>query len=248
MGEEKILSKHEKFLFNMHDFTDDSINPKIDDTPPPVFNEEELGAAKKESFDEGQREGVRKTLLSREQAITQLLEKISQSASALFAAESERENTYEQESIKLALSIFKKLFPTYSEKYALEELKTSILEILQTQKEQTHIIIEVAPDNVEPIVAHTQTIDTLGHNKERLTVQGKENLGTGDCRLTWSDGGAIRNTEDISNKIATLVEEALAADDRSVHDESIVKDEILQDDKNAASSEEEISVEETQNE
>ncbi len=213
-------TQKEKFFFDMNVFDENGMEQREleENKPPPVFSAQHVEAARVEGFAKGKQEGLTESQVSRDQQIAQILEKISRENVTLFEAENSREKTFEHESTKLAFALFKKLFPYYSAKVGIEDLKEAMTDILQKAAGRAEIAIEVHPGAVEDIRKHVDNIPKAGQTELKFKVQGNEALGEGDCKLSWLDGGAARNSQDLADKIFKQMEEALAADGGNVHD------------------------------
>lgn len=206
-------NKKEKFFFNVNIF--DEPDPSVPEEP--VFSEAELAAASQKSFAEGKREGMKEAEESRAQEIAKALEKIARDTSVLFAAETAREKTYESETVKLCLAAVQKIFPLYTEKHGSEELKGALESIIRKQEGQKQIVIQVTPDMVDGIKDHLSSLKSKGFDLT-LSVLGDDLLAAGACRLSWSDGGAVRNPEDIARQMEAALRELLAGTAVKVHD------------------------------
>jgi flagellar biosynthesis/type III secretory pathway protein FliH len=204
----------QKFFFDLNIF-DEKEEP--DEPPPPMFTEAELETVRQKAFAEGQAQAAKEQMESREQHISKVLDKIAQDTSILFAAESTREKTYEYESVRLCLAAFQKAFPLYIEKFGVEDLKRSLESILQRQEGQKQIIIHVAPDDVEGIQQHVARLKARGLDLH-FSVQGDPALPVGGSRLSWSDGGAVRNPDILAKEIEYALKELLAGAVPKVHD------------------------------
>ena len=134
-----------------------------------------------------------------------------------FAAELERERLYEQDSIKLCLQVFEKLFPVYNEKCGFEEMKAAMETILKRQEGQQKIVIHVAPDIAVRIEEHLQTLKK-DENGPSLMVKPDPAMPPGACKLAWEDGGAARNPEILAGEIKSMIEQALAGSVSKGHD------------------------------
>ena len=120
-----------KFFFDLHDFSDPNAAEEIEEElPPPVFNEEQLEAARREAHALGRQAGLDEAAASREQLVANMLRNISESFSKLFASEHIREKQFEQESVKLALEMLEKLFPDLNEKIGQSEIKNMIANVV----------------------------------------------------------------------------------------------------------------------
>jgi len=215
-----LRSKGKKFFFDMNVFDENGMELRELEAnkPPPAFSEEQIAAAKKSSFEKGKQEGFQESQNSIAQQVARTLKKVSQEAGKLFESEEAREKIFELESTRLALAVFEKLFPAYSAAHGLEELKAAIVDILQNAAGQSEIVIEVHPDIAGEI---RKTIeDSFGANEEKIKFNIRENdaIGPENCRLGWADGGAVRDSLALAEKIRDVMEESLAAQGGNVHD------------------------------
>lgn len=204
----------EKFFFDINIF-DEKQEPDV--PPPPTFSEQELAAEQQRSFSEGKRLGLKESTEAREQHIARVLESIAANVTTLFAAEAAREKSYEVESVRLCLAVFEKAFPLYLEKFGAEELKHHLEAVLKRHENQKQIQIHVAPDVAEGINAHLVKLRDKLPGLD-FTVQPDETLTTGACRLSWADGGAVRNPALLAGEIESVLKDLLAATAAKGHD------------------------------
>lgn len=204
-------NKAQKFFFDQNFFDDDYEEEIIEEEPPlPMFSEQELESARKESYDRGRREAMAEAQASREKHIADLVGTISQSFQTLFAAESERQACYEAEAVAVARTIFAKLFPALNDRHGLDETAAMIETTLNRLKDELEIIIEVHPDYKDDITARLETIDHEFRKTNIITVTGNDTLGPGDCRMRWHDGGAQRDISGLTEEIYRQLEHMLA--------------------------------------
>jgi flagellar assembly protein FliH len=210
----KAAQGKEKFFFNVNIFDE---RPEPEEPPPPMFSEAELEAAQKKSFAEGKQEGLAESAASRDQQVAKMIDKIAQDMAILFTAEQKREKTYEIEVVNLCLAVFQKALPMYQEKFGAEELKRTLEAILKRQEGQKHILVHVTPDMVDGITAHLQKLKATGF-EPNVTVQADEALPAGGSRLSWADGGAVRNPAAMAADMESALKDLLAGAATKVHD------------------------------
>lgn len=219
-----------KFLFHVNIFDEEEEEEELEEElpPPPTFSEEELAEARKSGYEKGKGDGFIEATKaeeeSRGQFIAETLERLSKETQTLFEQERARADMYEQEATELALGIFEKLFPLYNEQHGFDELKHSISQILQKQQNQLEIQIFVQPDIVQDIQALVGELNSNGM-QTKFDVQGDETLSNGACRMSWNDGGAMRNPENLAEQIKALMKASLAGKATKSHD-SIKEPEI----------------------
>lgn len=207
----------EKFLFNVHCFDDVPVKEAEEEPPPPTYTEAELENAKKDSFTAGYEKALQESKDSRAQQLKSIMEKISEDVGILFTQESQRAQLYEQEAVKLARAIFTKVFPLYQENFGFDELKNSIKTVLERHQEQKDITIYVNPDLTQGVQACVGKLSEK-NTAFKLTVIEDESLNSGACKLSWADGGAVRNSEAMAEQIHALIKQALAGKETKVHD------------------------------
>lgn len=201
----------EKYLFNQHIF-DEPEEPEEPEAPPaPTFSEEELETVRQKTYDEaykkGKEDGLEESKASRDQMIAQVLQKIAQDTIDIFNGEDKRENIFEQESLRLCLSVFNKCFPLYKKYIGLQDLENVLGSILENQHGQSKITIEVPEDAADGVREHLNTLSLEHSAQDRYNVIANNSLPQLSCKLKWEDGGAIRNLNEIADKIHTILQE-----------------------------------------
>lgn len=209
-----------KFLFDVNIF-DEPDEPEVPaeppPPPPPTFSEAQLEAARNAAFEEGRKKGIEEERASRDEKLAMLMGQISASMQTLFASEQAREKLYEAEAVKLAEAVFAQLFPLYNAQKGFDEMTAVLTDTIQRQEGQAEILVEVAPCQKEGIEAHIKTLTRQG-GKTAFTVSADESLEEGQCRLSWSHGGALHNAPAMAEQIRAILEETLANNGVNSHD------------------------------
>ena len=217
----KLKNKPQKFLFDTNNFSEPDKDAE-EEIIVPTFSEEELESAKRSSFEQGRAQGLKEAEESRGKFVSALLENVTVDLKSLFASEEERDKRYEYEAINLTMQIVKQLFPALNKKHGLDEIQAMLAEILDAQKEQPQIVIEVHPDYTQDIETQIHEIITSFHSTAIIDVTGKDDLGLADCRCSWKNGGARRNADALFKQIVTTLQEGLA-------DQPIIEDNEVND-------------------
>ena len=214
----------EKFLFNQHIFDEPEENePEIIEEPPaPTFSEEELEEARRSTYEQayqkGREEALAESKASRGEMIARVLQKISNDTGLLFAAEHERDALFESEVIRVALSIFEKLYPVFMETQGSEQLRRVIADILKTQEEQSEIIVETCPDSAEGVEAFLSKMTLSGNAQTRISVIANPDLSQESCQLRWKDGGAVRDGSKLAEQIRAIMVDMLGGNTANTPD------------------------------
>lgn len=210
------MTQNNKFLFNLNNFdapeeaVEEIIEEEIEqEPPPPTFSEDDLEAAKAIAHAGGVREGIAEEKARREQKTSELLEKIADNFSSLFAAEQYREKQYEEESVRLAIETLNIALPALASKIESETLQSVIKQNLQKQAEQSEIIIELNPDDTADIEKMLGVLWKDNDNAPRCKIIENEDIAVGGCSLSWADGGLIRDpaktAETIRDELQSLL-------------------------------------------
>ena len=198
-----------RFLFDLNNFDEPDAPVDVEEAPPPppTFSTDELEAAKTIAHEQGRQIGMNEERASREQKIAQLLQQVSTQFATLFAAEQERISRYEEEAVTLTLRVLGKIFPAMNERIGPYEARQAIARVLKTAGGQSEITIRIHPDytrDIEAIVAPLRDKDV---NPPNFHIIGDDSLSPGDCSLSWTDGGAVRDAA----ALADLISDSLMA-------------------------------------
>ncbi|NCO02774.1 MAG: hypothetical protein GW903_01120 [Alphaproteobacteria bacterium] len=218
------MNEHsKKFLFDIHNFDapeepEEITEDIIEDLPPPppTFSESELEAAQAVSFSKGKQEGLSEERASRNQFIAGVLDQINNSFMTLFANEIYREKTYEQEALKLALKVIDVMAPTLQARLGNEAVIKTIKETIALQSKQSEILLEIPKGTAVEIDDAIQKIWPDPDHSPKYRILESDTLPEGECKLSWKDGGMVRNHAQTVEKMKLELEELLAQTDASV--------------------------------
>ena len=208
--------KGQPFFFDSNIFDDDSQLSEEELAAQPEFTRGEMEQAKASSFEEGKRAGFKDSEENITNQMLGILQKIESDMGILFAAEDNRNKTYEAEALHLSATIFTKAFPQYMETHGQDELKVSITSALSDQITPTKIQIELNK------TLHTALSGFLKDQENTLqkqvTLVADDTLSDNNCRISWPEGGLICNRENTAKKIFEILNRSLAERGISLHD------------------------------
>lgn len=213
MTQNVLQNDRRKFFFDVNIF-DEKQEPE--EPPPPMFSEAEIEAARLKALAEGKSDGIRESAESRAEKNAAVLEKISRDFASLFAAEAAREKRYEREAVELCYAVFRKLYPLYEKTAGLSELKKAVENVLRLQEGKSMILVHVAPAAAEEISKHLASLNSAGI--AGFEVRADESVADGACRLAWADGGAVRDSAQIAQRIEETLKDLLAGNGVKAHD------------------------------
>ena len=187
-----------KYMFDLNNF-DAGIGFDAENPPAPTFSEEELATAKQQGFNDGVKKGLADAAASRDQQVAQIVQKLGADISILLNAEAERARKFETELLTMVQALFIRAFPVLNHHFAQTQITATITEILQNLGENTSITIEISPTDLEEVSDRLRPL--LSQHTGAVSILPQSDLDAGSFRLRWKDGGAIRDTQTLAEKI-----------------------------------------------
>jgi len=220
------------YFFDANVFEDD-LSPTGERPQEPEFTRDEIEAAQKKAFEKGKAAGFKESEDGLTQKTLNALNKLERDYSVLLAAENDRMQNYESDSTALCLSIMLKIFPAYTKKYGVDEIKCALSDALSSHSTPEKIVIELHPDLLEKVDGHIKDLEQSLH--KYITLRANPSFGMDQCHVNWPDGGIICNRQKIAEQTITLIKDTLAERGINGHDEESSNHpltENLTDDKN----------------
>lgn len=175
----------------------------------PTFSEEELEAAKKLAFEEGQQQGRDAAMADIQRETRDVIKALSLHVTDLFAAQEKANNVLLRDGIGISTAMVRKMFPEMNRQNALSEVGRLIETTLMRLIEEPRIIVRTHPD-MQPSLDGILTDLKAGSGYEgRILLKEDAKLQFGDCRIEWGDGSAERICDQLWQSIDQIVEENL---------------------------------------
>lgn len=192
------------------------IVPEIPPEPPaPTFSEAELEDAKRRAWDdalaEGLRQGRTEALSGIEQIQANLVENMVHRVGDLLAEQAARFAQQREMTLRIALTITRKLLPAYTERQGLAEIEALVMGVVNELGSEPRLVVRVADSQLDAVTIKIQReVERRGFTG-KIVFMGEPDLGPSDCRLEWADGGAERDTQRLWGEIDRLVAQVLHA-------------------------------------
>jgi flagellar assembly protein FliH len=139
------------------------------------------------------------------------LERIAAGVTVLGPILRDIEGRLEAEAVEVAVAIAKKLAPALIEREPLAEISALVANCLAHLTKAPHVVVRVNvaayPEARERLEALVRTHGFEG----RLVVLAEPDIGAGDCRVEWADGGMLRDRAAVERSIDEAVNRYLAA-------------------------------------
>jgi flagellar assembly protein FliH len=216
-----------KYLFNT--VFDDEANLKRDadkkqllkeenneaDFKPPVYSTEDIEAARQSALKQGIQEGKADAMVSIEQEMSLSLESVSLKMNELFSNHQKWAEVIQQDSIKLAHAIMRKLAPELMRETELPQIEKTIKEAFQFLSTQPQVTIKVSESLEEPLRDKISFISASASFNGEVTLVGDATLPDGDCKVVWESGAVERSISDTWEQIDNIVARVLLETNKS---------------------------------
>ncbi len=217
------MSGTQKFMFdNQFDAPPPAPEPEVvqeiipevpPEPPPPTFSEAQLEDAKKRAWDdalaEGLRQGRTEALSGIEQLQANLVETMLHRLSDLLVEQSARYAQQREMTLRIALTIARKMLPAYIERQGLAEIEALVMSVVNELSHEPRLVVRVADSQLDAVSIKIQREAERRGFAGKVVFMGEPELGISDCRLEWADGGAERDTQRLWGEIDRLVAQVL---------------------------------------
>jgi flagellar assembly protein FliH len=208
------MSMSEKFLFDTSfegEGPGDAAAPPR--KPPPLkFGEEDLEQARAEGHAAGKEAGAQEAMQTIDQQISQAANAISAQLNALSEVQAQTNERQGREGLEVALSVVRKLFPQLAGRNGLGEIEAIVCDCLERLRSEPRIVIRICDALLDPVEARLNELVARAGFEGKIVYLSQDDLGPGDVRVEWADGGAERDSERLWREIdeitARLIEPA----------------------------------------
>lgn len=180
--------------------------------PPPTFSEEEVAAAREEGFQAGRSAALQDVTTALEQHTTDSLAALQIQLKSIAEVQEKHFEETLQMAVGIAAVIVHKLYPRLEDMHAVKEIEMMVRDAIQNVYDRPLITIRINPALQQEIERRMKPIlQDLGFKGE-ISVISSDDVSSGDCHVVWENGGVIRNTAEIWQKIDEIIERNLGPD------------------------------------
>lgn len=194
-----------KFMFERTFVDGESLAKKERDRPKPTFTEEQLDAARKESYDSGYAAGHKTKSDDQQQQLNALMAQVEKKLDKLKTTGEEYWHNQLDHMQQVALVIARKILPTYIEKYGLEEIQTIISKIITEMAREPRLVVRVCDTQFDAVNAKITEIAERRAYAGKVVVLSEEGLDVSDCKVEWADGGVERDLRTVWQDIDKIM-------------------------------------------
>jgi flagellar assembly protein FliH len=159
----------------------------------PVFNEQDLAAAKEEAYSQGFMAGKEAAQQETQHRQNQVLGNI-QHLFERFTSEAEKiYGRQKQAAFDVAVAIARRMVPEYVKKSGIQEITAAVESGVAEMITEPRLVLRVHETDFDAVSAEVNAMcQRLGY-AGKMIILADETLAEKDCRLEWADGGMERS-------------------------------------------------------
>jgi flagellar assembly protein FliH len=200
------MSAHAKFLFDV-DFAapaDQRSTLSLAD------HEAKCAAREAQAYQRGMEAAHAQIDANARQQIADALTRIGGGIEELGQTLPDIESRLQTEAVEIAAAIAGKLAPELIAREPFAEIAALVAECFQHLTSKPHVVVRVNDEVYESARQQIEEIARARSFEGRLVVLAEPDIGIGDCRIEWADGGIVRNRSQIEAAIGDVVARYLA--------------------------------------
>ena len=162
-----------------------------------------------EAFAEGREAGF---MEGRADAEARAAERLADEAAALAVAVGRLLGTLDAErlavearAVDLAVAAARKLAEHLVDREPLAEIRALLADCLGPLRKAPHLVVRLKAADADALKPHVDRIARETGFEGRVVILGEDEIGRGDCRIEWADGGILRDTNAVAAEIETTV-------------------------------------------
>ena len=215
------MASHARFLFEQ-DFAAPIAEPEPEVPAIPTIelpaHEAALAVACEEGRTHGYEEGKQdaeaqaaRELTKETGRLTQEARRLATAAQSILAALDADRERVERLAIELALSSSKRLCRNLIDQQPEEEILALLRDCLSPLRNAPHLVVRLNPAVASKLEESITKLARQQGFDGRLVLLAEDDVGAGDCRIEWADGGITRSFETIEADIDRLVSAYIAS-------------------------------------
>ena len=202
---------------------EESAEPEAPETPPAVYTEDDLEAARAESYQAGHDAGVQAgQAQGREAAETEAsqaaqtaLRQVAQGLAQIFNGLDDAEARRERQALEIAMTIARRLFPALERRHGMAEVETVVTRSLERLRETPRVMVRAHPDTIAVLEDQRDALAAATGYEGRLKLVPDTGMGASDVSVAWADGTAARDTAAVWTEIDAAIRNALDGADEA---------------------------------
>jgi flagellar assembly protein FliH len=170
-----------------------------------------LAEAEKAARERGYADAQRDAKIEADRRIAAVLDRIAQGITETGGKLAEIETRLECEAVEVAVAVARKLAPALVEREPFDEISALASDCFRQLVTAPHIAVRVSDGLYAAARERLEDIVRARGFEGRLVVLAESDIGPGDCRIEWADGGIDRDSARVDAAIGEAVARYLSA-------------------------------------
>ena len=196
-----------KFLFD----TDFAVPDRSRERPTQAEVAQRIAAAEQRAYRDGFDAGQREAKAESDRRTALALEEIKVGMQAIAACFAGIETRMETEAVDVAVAVARKLCSELITAEPLGEIIGLVRDCFSHLVSTPHLVVRVNASLYEVAREGIERLAKQSGFEGRLVILAEPEIGTGDCRIEWADGGVVLERAAIDAKIDELVGRYIAS-------------------------------------
>jgi flagellar assembly protein FliH len=171
----------------------------------------EVAAAEQRGYQTGFAQAQHEAKLELERRSAAALEQIGQSVQAIAAGIGAVETRMEGEAVEVALAVARKLCAELVAAEPLAEITALVGDCFRQLVSTPHLVVRISDSLYETARERIELLAKQSGFSGRLVLLSDPEIGGGDCKIEWADGGVVLERAAIEAKIGELVGRYMAS-------------------------------------
>lgn len=202
LANERPAQMAELLKFFGEDFGADADDPSERATDEPAMPAIDPDAIREAAYQEGLRDGIERADSERNRAVARTLAALEQHLGTAQYQAAQETDRAARSIAGLLIQTLMKILPAACARFGAAEIAGVARAVLPGLQQEPRVVVAVHPAVAPEVEAE---IARLGDEfRERAVLTPTETLAPGDVRITWQDGSAARDTNDLMQRIAAL--------------------------------------------
>jgi flagellar assembly protein FliH len=180
-----------------------------DGRPVPTRTEEELEAARHESYAAGHAAGIAETRAEVETVAAQALTVISRELGTLGGVQTAALETMRRECAALAHAIGRKLAPALIQRYPLVEIEALVHQCLAELHDEPRVVVRASETTIAALKSRVAEVSAHTGFPGQVVLLPDDAMQGANCRIEWADGGVERDAEALSRRLDAAIQRFL---------------------------------------
>lgn len=175
----------------------------------PTFSAEEMTAAREEAYAQGREIGIKEISESLERETRDVLAGVENALRELMWSQSSIETRATEDSVRVALTAIRRLFPSLAQRDPLSEIENVIGQAMAVVQGEASLNIYVNDRLADAVSARIRALAAASGFENRITVQPLASIASGDVRVEWNKGGLARDMATIEKTVEEILKRSL---------------------------------------